>query len=437
MSFEGKLTSARYALTHDGLSVQFAAMTDTQAFARQLYSFLRQNQRWLGGCFLLTVFSSFGQTFFISQFSKQIRSTFELSDGDFGLLYMAATLASAITLVWLGKIVDRIPVAKVSMAITVCLAIACCIMSLAGSIVALFLALYGLRLFGQGMMTHTSQTAIGKWYSADRGRAISLTTMGHQFGEALFPSLVLVAVGMFGWQVTWQIAAGILSVIALPAISMLLKVEREPVPLSMGVVSDVKVRDWSRSEVMQDLAFWGLLLSVLAPAFIGTSVFFHQDHLIEAKGWKEGTFAAAYIVLAAATISSTLVGGWLVDKYSAKSLLVFFLLPMGVGCFILGSSDSPSAIFAFMALLGGSYGLSSALFGTIWPETYGTKNLGSVRAVAVAAMVFASALGPGITGWCIDHEITFSRQLLAMGSYCVMASMFMIVVSRMLSNRDK
>ena len=144
-------------------------MTDQQSFARQLYSFLRQNQRWLAGCFLLTVFSSFGQTFFISQFSKQIRTTFELSDGDFGLLYMVATLASAITLVWVGRIVDRIDAAAVSVVIIVCLAIACGVMSQAGSIVMLFAALYGLRLFGQGMMTHTSQTAIGKWFRRIEG----------------------------------------------------------------------------------------------------------------------------------------------------------------------------------------------------------------------------------------------------------------------------
>lgn len=411
-------------------------MTDKQPLASQLYAFLKQNRRWLGGCFLLTVFSSFGQTFFISQFSKQIRTTFELSDGDFGLLYMAATLASAFTLVWLGKIVDRVPAATVSIVIIVCLAIACCIMSLASSIVMLFFALYGLRLFGQGMMTHTSQTAIGKWYLADRGRAISFTSMGHQFGEAIFPSLVLVAAAAFGWQTTWQIAAAMLLVIALPAISLLLKVEREPIRTTSGTIAEESVRNWSRGEVLRDLAFWGLLLSVLAPAFIGTSVFFHQDHLVEAKGWSEGTFAAAYIVLAATTIASTLAGGWLVDKYSAKSLLVLFLLPMGCGCFLLGASSSSSAIFAFMALLGGSYGLSSALFGTIWPEIYGTKNLGSIRAIAVAAMVFASALGPGITGWCIDYKVTFSRQLIFMGSYCVVASLAMIVVAKMLSNRS-
>lgn len=292
-------------------------------------------------------------------------------------------------------------------------------------------------LLGQGMMTHTSQTAIGKWYSADRGRAISFTTMGHQFGEAIFPSLVLVAVGCFGWQATWQIAAVILMVIALPAISLLLKVEREPVAATEDEVEEFKVRDWSRNEVMKDLAFWGLLVSVLAPAFIGTSVFFHQDHLVEAKGWPEGTFAAAFILLAASTIASTLVGGWLVDKYSSKPLLVVFLLPMGIGCFVLGSSANASAIYGFMVLLGLSYGLSSALFGTIWPEIYGTKNLGSIRAIAVAAMVFASALGPGLTGWCIDHKITFSRQLMFMGGYCIFASILMIAVGRMLAKRSE
>ena len=273
--------------------------------------------------------------------------------------------------------------------------------------------------------------------SADRGRAISLTTMGHQFGEALFPSLVLVAIAAFGWQTTWLIAAGILMVIALPAIGLLLRVEREPVHLTEEVTTEVEVRDWSRGEVLRDLAFWGLLLSVLAPAFIGTSVFFHQAHLVEAKGWPEGTFATAFVLLAVATIGSTLVGGWLVDKLSSKSLLVFFLLPMALGCFILGSSANSSAIFGFMALLGGSYGLSSALFGTIWPEIYGTRNLGSIRSIAVAAMVFASALGPGITGWCIDHEITFSRQLIFMGSYCVIASLFMILVTKLLNNRSE
>ena len=120
------------------------------------------------GGFLLTVFSSFGQTFFISQFSKRIRTDFELSDGQFGLLYMSATLASAVTLIFLGRIVDRFPVANVAVGIIIALSVACIGMSFAASVPVLFVVLFALRLFGQGMMTHTSQTAIGKWFAAER-----------------------------------------------------------------------------------------------------------------------------------------------------------------------------------------------------------------------------------------------------------------------------
>lgn len=56
-----------------------------------LFQFVKSNFRWLAGGLLLTVFSSFGQTFYISLFSKQIRKTFDLTDGNFGTIYMIAT----------------------------------------------------------------------------------------------------------------------------------------------------------------------------------------------------------------------------------------------------------------------------------------------------------------------------------------------------------
>ncbi len=70
-------------------------------------SFILANGRWLGGAFLLCLCSSFGQTFFISLSGGDIRRELGLSHGDFGLLYMLATLASAVTLPFLGRAIDR------------------------------------------------------------------------------------------------------------------------------------------------------------------------------------------------------------------------------------------------------------------------------------------------------------------------------------------
>ena len=48
-------------------------------FARDNFRFVRSNARWIGAGFLLTLFSSFGQTFFIGLSGNDLRATFHLS----------------------------------------------------------------------------------------------------------------------------------------------------------------------------------------------------------------------------------------------------------------------------------------------------------------------------------------------------------------------
>ena len=113
-----------------------------------IFSFVFQNARWLLGGLLLNFFSSFGQTFFISLFSGEIRGSFELSDGEFGAIYMAGPLASAVTLIGLGKTLDRFSISAVSLCVICALAIACLGMSFVNSWVLLLIVIYALRLFG-------------------------------------------------------------------------------------------------------------------------------------------------------------------------------------------------------------------------------------------------------------------------------------------------
>ena len=173
--------------------------------------FLVKNTRWLLGGFLLTMFSSFGQTFYISLSTGDVRHAFELTSGEYGTLYMAATLASAITLPLLGQIVDRYSVVTVTAISTIMLALACLALAGAQSILMLVLALYGLRLFGQGMMSHISITAMGRWYAENRGKAVSIASLGFNAGLALSPVCFAAMVGIMGWRNSWLVAALVLS----------------------------------------------------------------------------------------------------------------------------------------------------------------------------------------------------------------------------------
>ena len=88
-----------------------------------------------------------------------------------------------------------------------------------------------------------------------------------------------------------------------------------------------------------------------------------------------------------------------------------------------------------MGLLGVSYGISSTLFGALWPEVYGTRNLGSVRSVTVSLMVLSSALGPGVTGLLIDAGVAYFSQILFMGLYCLSVAAVMVVIAGQLAQR--
>ena len=403
-----------------------------------MLSFLRTNARWIAGGFLLTFFSSFGQTFFIGLSCEELRAKFDLTDGEFGLTYMLATLGSAATLPFLGRVLDIMPGWRVVLFVIPCLAMACLLIAYAPSVAVMVLALYLLRLFGQGMMTHTALTETGRWFAAGRGRATSLVVPGHQFGEALLPISFALVAAAAGWQTAWIVAIVALMLIALPALQILWRVERVPGETVAEDAAEIRTaRNWTRGEVLRDPLFYALLACVLAPPFIGTTIFFHQDYLVELRGYSDLAFAAAFPIKAATTVVFSLICGQLIDRFGSFRLLPFFLLPLGVASATAALLTPVWGVYAFMFLIGISYGFTATLVGALWPEVYGIKHLGAIRSIIVAAMVFSTALGPGLTGALIDAGIALPTQLLWMSGWCLIACFTLGVISPKLAERSR
>ena len=399
-------------------------------------AFLQANARWLAGGFLLTFFSSFGQTFFISIWSAEIRAEFGLTHGGFGALYMGATLASAATLPFLGRLVDATTIRRFGVAVMLALAGCAALMGLASGLAGLALAIYGLRLFGQGLMTHTAMTAMGRWFTRTRGRAVALATVGLQVGEALLPSVFVALAAVMTWRQTWLIAAAAVLLVALPAVSALNRRERVPGDADGGDEPAIG-RSWTRAEVLADPLFWLLALGIMVPPFTGTSIFFHQNYLIELNGWRPAVYYGAFSLMALTTTLFAILAGFAVDRFGAARLLPVFFVPLGMACAVLGLFSAEWAAIVFMVLLGVSYGISSTLFGALWPEAYGTAHLGAIRSVVVALMVFMTAAGPGVTGLLIDAGLPFPSQLRALALYCFAVTGLMAYVGARLTKRRR
>ncbi|MEM5584129.1 MFS transporter [Roseibium sp. AS2] len=393
------------------------------------FTFLRDNARWLSASYLLAVFSGFGQTFFISLSGGDIRAEFGLSHGDLGLIYMLATLGSALTLPYAGKSLDHFPVRWIAAVVMIGLALFCLMLAGATSVWMIAIAFFGLRLCGQGMMTHTSITAAGRWFSAQRGRAVSIAVLGFPTAEALFPICFVVLDKAFDWRGAWAVSALAVAVIAMPVILTLLARDRVPSATEVAAARP-EGRQWTRKEVLRDPRFWLVSCGVNAPAFIGTSIFFHQIYLVELRGWTLELFATSFLFMASGVVAASLVIGQLIDRFSARQLLPFTLLPLTTACFVLALFHAPLSAFIFMTLVGLSNGFNGTLVGALWPEVYGTRHMGAIRAVAFSCMVFASAAGPGLTGWLIDLGIPFDLQVLGMGLYCLVFCVVLALTAR-------
>ena len=384
--------------------------------------------------------SSIGQTFFISLFSGEIRSEFNLSHGMFGILYSVATLTSAIFFLWLGKFTDQFNLIVLGLITLVLLSGFSFLISSAESILILFLSLLGLRLFGQSMISHIAVTAMARRFLKKKGRALSIALMGHPIGEALLPSIVTFFLFQFTWREIWIGVGTCIIIIFLPLVYWLgryLKLQRLDLSNSLPETKKKLNVSWNRSQVLKDLRFYQIIPGLLASPFMVTGVFFHQIHLIESKSWSMKLLASSYPFFALSVIGATFVAGWVVDRFSTVHLLRFFLLPLAFGLLLVAFTDKTYAVLIFMFLMGASTGAATIVISTLWVELYGIDFLGSIRSMCFSLVVLSTSISPALIGLLIDIGITLEIQFIIFAFYIFICSVsFAILTPKLLIARS-
>ena len=399
-----------------------------------MLSFLSENRRWLGTGLLLAFGACLGHTWFIALFAGEIRAEFGLSDGQWGLIYTAATLSSAALLFGRGGWADTVALSRLAPIIAVAFAGAAVLMALGQTIWTLGIAVFLLRFCGQGMFSHIQQTAMARWFVATRGRAIAIANLGYTTGQILLPLPAVLLMGWIGWRASWLVVAAILLVIILPLLIWLLKQDRAPRGSIGGIIGAPGLggRHWRRREALGHWLFWALVPLMLTPGYVGTVVFFHQVHIAEIKGWSLVAMAPAYPAWALSEVAAAFAAGWVADRFGPARLLPVAALPMALGIGLIGWGTTPAAWIIGIGLIGVTQGLTNTVWGTLLPATYGTDHIGSVRAVASAVLVVSTALGPGMGGVIIDLGIPVPDQAGLMALWCLGLSLAMVWVTRAL-----
>ncbi len=401
-------------------------------------AFIRSNWRFLGFGFALTFTCNLGQTFFIGLYNAPIREAFGLSNGDFGALYGVATLSSAGALVWIGRLVDRVDLRHYTLAVIIGMAGACLLMAVGGGLPVLWLGLVLLRLCGQGLMPHISNTGMGRYFEAARGRAVSISQLGLSAGQILLPLIATGLMAAVGWRASWGLYAVLLVVGLIPLIRLLLKdhPERHRRWLAEMTVSEAQSGEHSRMKsplrdgLFRDRRFFVILPALLSGGLFGTSVFFFQAQLMAEKGWPVGLYAFSFPFFALAMTAASLAGGFILDRIGGSlKLLPAALVPYIAALVALAFVQRSFWFPVTMVLIGASTGLLSVIGGTLWPELYGTRMLGAVRAFVTSVMVLATAVMPFGIGKLYDAGVSVRASYIGFAAYMVFFGVLLIPIA--------
>ena len=390
-----------------------------------LIGFVISNRNWLSAGALLSLLSAFGQTYFISLFAAEIQADFGLSHGSWGAIYSLGTTASAAVMIWAGSLTDLFRARTLGVLVLAMLATACLAMAWNPYVAVLPVVIFALRLTGQGMCSHIAIVSMARWFVATRGRALSIASLGFAAGEAMLPLIFVALLGVFHWRSLWVVAA-LVAIAGIPLLLMLLRTERTPQSMANENQSTgMQGVHWTRTTALRHPLFWFMVPALLGPAAFNTAFFFHQVYFAELKGWTHLSLVTLFPLYTTVAIGAMVVSGIALDRFGTARLIPLYQLPMVIAfaIFAFATSLGHAAIgFVFLAL---TTGANSTLPNAFWAEFYGTRSIGSIKAMAAAVMVLGSAIGPGVTGVLIDLGVDLTTQYLGVAVYFVLSSLCM------------
>ncbi|WP_251441405.1 MFS transporter [Veillonella intestinalis] len=322
---------------------------------------------------------------------------------------------------------------------------------------SLFIALIILLGLFQGMGVGPSIITVGYWFPrSQRGRASTIWNMSHNLGGGIVAPIVGAAVGYLGTE-HWRL--GTFTVPAmLAAIGVLLIlyfVRKRPAEEGLPTVEEMyheeaagqksAKMDSERPENMNAFhVFYHYVFKnpnswylVLIDVFVYMVRFgmltWIPLYLLKVKGFSKAEMSVAYMLFEWAAIPSTIIAGYLVDKYFKGRImqLPIYCLVVIFAC-VIGYMNSNSILWAtiFACITGCLIYIPQSMIPVQAMEVIPTFALGSAVGLrGLMSYLVGSSLGTTLFGFVVDHYGW------DMGFYTLLVGVVLCMFSCYLSNR--
>src|SRR5918994_998445 len=237
---------------------------------------------------------------------------------------------------------------------------------------------------------------VGRWFTHNRGLAMSVATSGSAFGQLLIVPVATWIMLATSWQTTYHVLAVALLAVALPLSAIFLR-DAPRAAVAAGEVPPPEEGLTLRDAIAHP-AFW-----ILAFGFVvcGWTMAFPNTHFLayaDDMGMSVLHAANTISVTAIFSILGSVLLGVAADRFRRTSVLALTYALRGLAFLLLLLLPAGNLLYVYGLVLGISWTATTPLTAAIAADRYGPKHLGFIFGSLFTFMNLGSGFGSFLGG---------------------------------------
>jgi MFS family permease len=340
--------------------------------------------------------------------TKPLTAAFHISRGDVQSVYTFMTIGNLVASPFLGVMIDRYGVRRITLISVVLMSIGMATLGLAHSLWQLYAIGFIMSVVGVGTAPVTWTRVIVDWFSVKRGFALGLALAGTGVVAIFLPLYTTWLVTDFGWRGAYVGLGALPLIFALP-LSYFLLYDRTGGTATLSAKAAAATNDAEFGEVIRGYRFWVMSVAVFLVGACIAGLVSALVPILTDRGITPGLAAKVASVIGVMVIVGRAGTGYLLDRLWAPGVAWVMLCAPVFGCFILvsGISGIPAMVVA-AGTIGLAVGAEFSVLAFMVGKYFGQRRYGIIYACLYGVFKLSAGVGTPVFGYSFDMTRSYN-----------------------------
>ena len=366
-------------------------------------------------------------TFFAVAWSQEFKTPISTLAAAFSALSVVIILIVP----FVGRLCDQMSVRLIlltGVVLSIGVHVALSFVTAAWQIFALYVLIVPVAVTLSGLIP--AQTLVNRWFTERRGMAQGVAAFGIQLSGVVFPLIVVLIMGQYGWRRTWWVFAAAITVIVIPLCLLVFK-DRPATNPATGPTPGLadpaagKLPAWS---ILGRRNVIAIMASFVLVQIACQGVAINLAPLLASKGIPRNQAAEILMIGAVAAIFSKMASGVASDRFGNRLPMMLGAILPAAGVFLVGASDNfagAAAGYVLISFAGAQHTMMAAVCASEFPRSHFGRAFGLMTMFAPVGM-----LGPFILARWQEAAGSYDPAVMGLGAMAVIGGLVTFIYRR-------